>query len=298
MGIGTPCDSGVLRMARMERRLASEADYVSPGGASEIRLLIQMPQGELTHAVCAAGRVSRTAELPELYEAYYVLGGHGEIWRKTSDGTEGITSLRPGRWVAMPAGTRFQYRAHVDTSLVFLVAVLPMWRPDLYKLAGDGRWADGSSRSLHPTPTRELVEDWLAGDLRFGDLSPRGMVAQSLPETHAGSFSACRVRAGGCSPSVRCQTVGGIWYVLGGHGELWCSKPSGGLNRSLLWPGTTVEVPHRSVFQFRSTGVEDLRLLWLMMPGSSIEDEIAVVEPDWLLDDGDRQVSLAVAATK
>ena len=75
-------------------------DANSPDGSAEIGNLLSSPQGDLTHAVCPAGAVSSVHELPELYEAYYILAVRGEIWRQTAD-REGVTTLRPGRWVEM-----------------------------------------------------------------------------------------------------------------------------------------------------------------------------------------------------
>src|SRR5664279_2847602 len=85
-------------------------DANSPDGSAEIGNLLSSPQGDLTHAVCPAGAVASVHQLPELYEAYYILAGHGEIWRASS-GRQAITALRPGRWVEMPPLTHFQYRA-------------------------------------------------------------------------------------------------------------------------------------------------------------------------------------------
>lgn len=83
---------------------------MSPGGGAEIRHILSSPPGDLTHAVCPAGHVSPTHQLPELDEAYFILAGEGEIWRGT-DERSAVTRLRPGRWVQMPAGMRFQFRA-------------------------------------------------------------------------------------------------------------------------------------------------------------------------------------------
>ena len=117
--------------------LPREATNRSPGGASEIRQVIQLPQGQVTHAVCAAGNVAEAAVLPERYEMFYVLAGAGELWRRAPHGEE-IVSLRPGRTVEIPMGTEFQYRA-LDADVMFLVIVTPMWTPDAYQsLPGAG----------------------------------------------------------------------------------------------------------------------------------------------------------------
>jgi hypothetical protein len=55
--------------------IGEKPNYISPGGASEIRELIQRPQGELTHATCPSGRISHPAALDGLYEMFFVLAG-------------------------------------------------------------------------------------------------------------------------------------------------------------------------------------------------------------------------------
>src|SRR5688572_21079182 len=99
---------GRVAMSQMSvRTLPASPDAVSPDCGAEIRHLLTSPGGDLTHAVCLAGSTSRVHHLPQLDEGYFVLAGTGEIWR-ASDDRETVTALRPGRWVAMPEGTRFQ----------------------------------------------------------------------------------------------------------------------------------------------------------------------------------------------
>lgn len=46
---------------RRSAYLGESADHPSPSGASEIRLLIQREEGEITHATCPAGRIAEAA---------------------------------------------------------------------------------------------------------------------------------------------------------------------------------------------------------------------------------------------
>jgi mannose-6-phosphate isomerase-like protein (cupin superfamily) len=59
-------------------------------------------------------------------EFWYVLEGHGEIWR--DDGTESnITDLVPGTSIDIPEGTAFQYRNVANRDLKFICIAMPPW---------------------------------------------------------------------------------------------------------------------------------------------------------------------------
>jgi mannose-6-phosphate isomerase-like protein (cupin superfamily) len=246
--------------------LSDEPDARSPGGGADIRHLVQLPQGDLTHATCPPGGVSPVHELPELFEAYYVLAGRGEIWRKTTD-REGVTALRPGRWVHLPPGTQFQFRADAEAALVFLVVVLPSWREELFHLVDGGPWpVDGPAAP--PTGPDRLVDGWLSGDLavEMDDVAPDGSEIRLLGGTDQGSLAHCTLHAGHCSVPVEHRTIHEIWFVVEGFGELWRRTPSAIETVAPLWPGTSVDIPPRTAFQFRSTGAGPLRLVLLTMP--------------------------------
>jgi mannose-6-phosphate isomerase-like protein (cupin superfamily) len=200
-------------------------------------------------------------------EQYFVLAGQGEIWRAT-DEREAVTALRPGRWVQLPAGMRFQYRANFGTSLVFLVVVLPSWRADLFHTIPDGRWPPGVDDETPPTRADELVDGWMSGDLPDVPdyLAPDGSEIRLLGSLVKGNLTHCTLRGGTCSAPVRHRTVHEIWYVLEGHGELWRKLPDGQEEVVSLWPGIGVEIPTHTSFQFRATGADALRMILLTMP--------------------------------
>jgi mannose-6-phosphate isomerase-like protein (cupin superfamily) len=240
-------------------------DSTSPGGGAEIRHILRSPRGDLTHAVCHAGEVAPTHELPELDESYFVLAGEGEIWRRNEE-REATTQLRPGRFVWMPAGCQFQYRANRGTSLVFLVVVLPSWRPELFHIVDAGPWTslDRDTR----TPWEELSGDWFSGDKHHApdSVAPDGSEIRLLGGVEKGSLGHCTLRQGTTSRPVRHRTVHELWYVIGGHGELWRADPAGEERVDLLWPGVGVDIPTGCAFQFRVTGCEPLEMVLLTMP--------------------------------
>ena len=247
--------------------LGAAPDSVSPDGGAEIRHLVVSPRGDLTHAVCLAGSTSGVHRLPELDEGYFVLSGEGEIWRQ-SDEREAVTKLLPGRWVAMPAGMRFQYRANGGSNVVFLVVVLPSWREDLFHVVEGGRWTPGPSTGEPPTDERDRDDRWLATDLLSDPdyLAPDGSEIRLLGSFQRGGLAHCALPPGSTSSPVRHRTVHEIWYVLGGYGELWRSSSSGEEEVVSLWPGVGVEIETGTSFQFRTTGAEALQLAILTMP--------------------------------
>jgi mannose-6-phosphate isomerase-like protein (cupin superfamily) len=246
--------------------LSAEPDAISPGGGAEIRHILSSPLGDLTHAVCPAGQVAPTHLLPALDEAYYVLAGEGEIWRST-DRRTGVTALVPGRWVQMPAGTKFQYRASRDASLVFLVVVLPTWRPELFHTVDEAIWPPGDD-VMPPTPREDMIDDWLSGDLHVlpDDTAPDGSEIRLLGSFEKGSLAHCALHAGCRSVPTKHRTVHEIWYTIEGHGELWRSPPDDDPSVVRLSPGVGVDIPVGTEFQFQATGTGPLRIILLTMP--------------------------------
>jgi mannose-6-phosphate isomerase-like protein (cupin superfamily) len=228
--------------------------------------LVTSPGGDLTHAVCLAGGTSGVHHLPGLDEGYFVLAGTGEIWRATDD-RDAVTALRPGRWVAMPAGMRFQFRANHGTPVVFLVVVLPSWREDLFHVVSGGVWEPGTQGREPPTDEADRDDTWLARDLPFAPdyLAPDGSEIRLLGSFDRGGLAHCTLHPGMTSSPVRHRTVHEIWFVMSGYGELWRSGPDGEAVVS-LWPGVGIEIAKGTAFQFRTTGAECLRIAILTMP--------------------------------
>jgi mannose-6-phosphate isomerase-like protein (cupin superfamily) len=247
--------------------LPREPTSRSPGGASEIRQLVQLPPGQLTHAVCGAGNVAAGAVLPERYEAFYVLAGAGEIWRSTADDRESVTALRPGRCVEIPAGTTFQYRAYADASLVFLVVVTPMWDAEHYVDRPDaGPWAQGAAPD---GAWPGLVDrDWGCRDLADQPVitAPDGSEVRELALDAAGSVVHCRLPAGRTSVAVRHRSVHEIWATVGGAGEFWRAADDGTEETVLLHHGVALDIPPGTDFQFRATGAGPFEAVLLTMP--------------------------------
>jgi mannose-6-phosphate isomerase-like protein (cupin superfamily) len=104
--------------------LPEQPDAKSPAGA-DIRFIMDGETGATVHATVS--------------EFWYVLEGHGEIWR--DNGLEScVTVLVPGTSIDIPTGTAFQYRNVSDVDLKFICITMPPWPGDSEATYLDGKW--------------------------------------------------------------------------------------------------------------------------------------------------------------
>jgi len=87
----------------------------------------QLPGGETSKAV-----VHQTVE-----EIWLVISGAGQMWRRRQDREETV-SLEPGVCLTIPLGTRFQFRASQDLSVV--AVTMPPWPGDDEAVLVQGPW--------------------------------------------------------------------------------------------------------------------------------------------------------------
>jgi mannose-6-phosphate isomerase-like protein (cupin superfamily) len=232
-------------------------DYVSPSEATEIRLLPNLPRGEIVHATTGARRVSAPAVLDGIVEMFFVLAGSAELWRAAA-GTEEVTLLCPGRCVKMPPGTLFQYRTGLEP-LEFLVITGPRWERERWSHAPRGRWSFDEVGAGVPAGGSQQ-SSWTA-DLRDEPdyLAPDGSEIRLLLEDEPGGFAHCTLAPGACTQAVTHRTVDEIWFVLGGTGSIW-RQGNGDSAEDLLRPGRCVTIPVGTSFQFRADGSSPLRI--------------------------------------
>jgi mannose-6-phosphate isomerase-like protein (cupin superfamily) len=119
--------------------LPAVPDVTAPDG-SGVRVLLRLPGGSMAHFELGAGRVSRPVAHRRVDEIWYILAGHGEMWRRQGERQEAVP-LRPGTCVSIPAGTHFQFRSSADRPLTAVAVTMPPWPgPDeAYEVAGT--WA-------------------------------------------------------------------------------------------------------------------------------------------------------------
>ncbi len=118
--------------------LPEQPEAKSPAGA-DIRFLMAGPTGNMIHSTVPPHQVNRATVHATVSEFWYVLGGHGEIWR--DDGVESsVTPLVPGTAIDIPRGTTFQYRNVSDVDLKFICIAMPPWPGDSEATFVKGKW--------------------------------------------------------------------------------------------------------------------------------------------------------------
>jgi len=122
-------------------RLPDAAHVVAPDG-SDVRILLRLGRrGGMAHFELGAGRVSRAVAHHTVAEIWYILRGHGQMWRRQAKHEQGeqgeqgeqreqreqTVDLSPRVCVSIPAGTHFQFRAGSDGPLAAIGVTMPPW---------------------------------------------------------------------------------------------------------------------------------------------------------------------------
>jgi mannose-6-phosphate isomerase-like protein (cupin superfamily) len=107
------------------RLLPGARDDVAPDG-SDVRILLQLARGGMAHFELGARRVSRAVAHHSVDEIWYILRGHGQMWRRQA-GREETVPLRPGTCISIPAGTHFQFRSTSGGPLAAVGVTMPPW---------------------------------------------------------------------------------------------------------------------------------------------------------------------------
>ena len=118
--------------------LPEKPDAKSPAGA-DICYLMDGPTGNMIQSTVPPGLTGRAVVLATVNEFWFVLEGHGEIWRDDSVDSA-VTQLTPGTSIDIPVGTAFQYRNVSDQDLKFICIAMPPWPGDAEAKYVDGIW--------------------------------------------------------------------------------------------------------------------------------------------------------------
>ncbi len=118
--------------------LPERPDAKSPAGA-DIRYIMNGEKGNMIHSTVPPHQINKATVHATVDEFWYVLEGHGEIWR--DDGHEsGVAVLAPGVSIDIPTGTAFQYRNLSDSELKFICIAMPPWPGDSEVTYVEGKW--------------------------------------------------------------------------------------------------------------------------------------------------------------
>jgi mannose-6-phosphate isomerase-like protein (cupin superfamily) len=119
-------------------KLLDLPDAKSPAGA-DIRYLLNAETGNMIHSTVPPRQVNRATVHATVNEFWYILEGHGEIWR--NNGVEScVVVLDPGISIDIPVGAAFQYRNLSDKELKFICVAMPPWPGDSEASHVEGIW--------------------------------------------------------------------------------------------------------------------------------------------------------------
>jgi mannose-6-phosphate isomerase-like protein (cupin superfamily) len=121
-----------------EKKLPDLPDAKSPAGA-DVRLLMSSDTGDMIHSTVPGGQTNRAVVHATVNEFWYILEGHGEIWRRDHE-QERVTTLVPGVAIDIPVGTAFQYRNVGTGPLRFICVTMPRWCGNRESTYVEGIW--------------------------------------------------------------------------------------------------------------------------------------------------------------
>jgi mannose-6-phosphate isomerase-like protein (cupin superfamily) len=75
-------------------------------------------------------------------------------------------------------------------------------------------------------------------------------------------------------------TVSEFWYILEGHGEIWRDDGAESGVTALV-PGTSIDIPVGTAFQYRNVSDVDLKFICITMPPWPGDSEATYVEGVW-----------------
>jgi len=118
--------------------LPAEVTVLAPD-TSEIRVLLSNEHVSMAHGSLPPGSVSVAIRHKTVHEIWYILGGEGELWRRTAHQEE-VVHLRAGVAVTIPLGADFQFRTVGEEPLRFLMCTAPPWPGHDEAVPVDGKW--------------------------------------------------------------------------------------------------------------------------------------------------------------
>lgn len=122
------------------KRLPERPDVVAPDG-SDVRVLLALAGGGMAHFELAPGCASKAVAHRTVEEVWYIVSGHGEMWRRQGDREETV-ALEPGVCLTIPLGTAFQFRAFGGEALAAVGVTMPPWPGEGEAVAAEGCWPE------------------------------------------------------------------------------------------------------------------------------------------------------------
>ena len=110
--------------------------------------------------------------------------------------------------------------------------------------------------------------------------SPAGADIRFLMDGERGNMIHSTVPPYQVNRATKHATVSEFWYVLDGNGEIW--RDNGVENSiTLLVPGTAIDIPVGTTFQYRNVSDVDLKFICIAMPPWPGDSEATCVMGKW-----------------
>jgi mannose-6-phosphate isomerase-like protein (cupin superfamily) len=112
------------------------------------------------------------------------------------------------------------------------------------------------------------------------DRSPAGADIRYLMDGDTGNMIHSTVPAHQINKATVHATVSEFWYVLEGQGEIWRND---GMQSGVtaLVPGTAIDIPVGTKFQYRNVADDDLKFICVSMPRWPGDSEATYIEGIW-----------------
>jgi mannose-6-phosphate isomerase-like protein (cupin superfamily) len=124
--------------ALQEKRLSERADRKAPDGAN-VRFLCDGEHGGMAHFELLPGATSRAIRHRTVEEIWFVVAGHGVIWREL-DGIDSEIVLEPNLSLTIPTGTAFQFKNDSSEPLHIIGITMPPWPGKEEAIEAIGPW--------------------------------------------------------------------------------------------------------------------------------------------------------------
>ena len=110
--------------------------------------------------------------------------------------------------------------------------------------------------------------------------SPAGADIRYLMEGETGNMIHSTVPAFQINRATVHATVSEFWFVLEGRGEIWRDD---GMQHAIteLIPGTAIDIPVGTAFQYRNVSDQDLKFICISMPRWPGDNEATYIDGIW-----------------
>lgn len=115
------------------------APLVTAPDGSAVRVLCATARGSMISFTLAPDAVSKAVAHGRVEEIWYVVTGHGRLWRKFGE-AEQVVDLEPGLSLTMPVGAAFQFRNDGAAELQIVAVTMPPWPEEGDAIAMEGLW--------------------------------------------------------------------------------------------------------------------------------------------------------------